>query len=170
MNKALFLDRDGIINIDTAYLHKPEDVVFVDGIFDLCRKAQEKGYLLIIITNQAGIARGYFSEEDVETLHNWLIEEFKKRKIDITAIYYSPYHTDGIVEKYVKDSNCRKPKPGMFLKAAEKYNINFSASIMVGDKPSDRINIDSLRSIILKSQYTDDEYDVTSLMQIISLL
>lgn len=170
MNKALFLDRDGIINIDTAYLHKPEDVVFVDGIFDLCKAAEEKGYILVIVTNQAGIARGYYTEEDVKNLHIWLKDEFKKRDINIKDVFYSPYHTDGIVKEYVKDSDCRKPKPGMFIEAAEKYNIDFSASLMVGDKPSDRIEIDNLKSVILKSQYTGDDFDVTSLSQIISLL
>lgn len=170
MNKALFLDRDGIINVDTAYLHKPEDVVFVDGIFDLCKAAEEKGYILIIVTNQAGIARGYYTEEDVVSLHVWLKEQFKKRDINITDIFYSPYHTDGIVKKYVKDSECRKPKPGMFIEAAEKYDIDFSLSLMVGDKLSDRIEIDNLKSVILKSQYTGNDFDVTDLSQIIPLL
>lgn len=170
MHKALFLDRDGIINVDTAYLHKSEDVVFVDGIFELCNAAQNKGYIIIVVTNQAGIARGYYSEDDVQRLHDWIIEEFSKRDINIAAIYYSPYHTDGVIKEYVKDSDCRKPNPGMFLKAAKKYNIDFSKSLMVGDKHSDRIKVDELRSIILKSQYTGDDYDVTTLKEIVSKL
>lgn len=170
MNKALFLDRDGIVNVDTAYLHKPEDVIFVDGIFELCKAAQKKDYLIIIVTNQAGIAKGYYSEKDVKLLHSWLKNEFNKRGITISDIYYSPYHSDGIIKEYKKDSYCRKPNPGLFLKAAEKYNIDFSASLMIGDKHSDRIKLDNLKSIILKSQYTANEFDVEKLSEIINLL
>lgn len=170
MNQALFLDRDGIVNVDTAYLHKPEDVVFVDGIFELCKTAELKGYLIIIVTNQAGIARGFYSEEDVQKLHNWLREEFLRKGINITDIFYSPFHTEGVIKKYIKDSDCRKPKPGMFLNAEKKYKIDFSHSLMVGDKHSDRINLPGLKSIILKSQYTGNDYDVESLHEIIQLL
>lgn len=170
MNKALFLDRDGIINVDIAYLHKPEDVIFVDGIFDLCKAALDRGYLLIIVTNQAGVARGYYTEDDVNKLHIWLESEFRKRDINITDIFYSPYHTKGIVKEYKKDSYCRKPRPGMFLKAAEKYDIDFSASLMVGDKPSDRIDIDSLKSIIVESQYVRNDFDVKNLSEVIKFL
>lgn len=154
MNKALFLDRDGVVNVDTAYLHKAEDVVFIDGIFDLCKKAQDKGYLIIIVTNQAGVARGYYTVDDVNKLHEWMKEEFLKRGIKITDIFISPYHPKGIVPEYSIEHEDRKPKPGMFLKAAEKYDIDFNESLMVGDKPSDRIEIDDLKCIILKSSYT----------------
>ncbi len=170
MNKALFLDRDGVVNVDTAYIHKAEDVVFVDGIFDLCKRAQSKGYLIIIVTNQAGIARGYYTVEDVEKLHAWMKDEFAKRGIKITDIFISPYHPKGVVPEYSIEHEDRKPKPGMFLKAAKKYDIDFKQSIMIGDKPSDRIEIDNLRCVILKSQYTNCDtagFDIDSLSEIL---
>lgn len=166
MNKALFLDRDGIINIDTRYLHKAEDVVFVDGIFELCRIAQEKGYLIIVVTNQAGIAKGYFTEDDVNVFHKWMTERFAEKDIVITAFYYSPYHKDGAVERYRRDSDCRKPKPGMFLKAAREYDIEIAASIMVGDKDSDRIELAGLKCIVVKSKYVETGYDVLSIKDV----
>ena len=135
MKKALFLDRDGIVNVDTKYLHKVEDVVFVDGIFELCKKAQIKGYIIVIVTNQAGVAKGYFSEDDVKVLHDWMIERFAEKGICISAVYYCPYHKDGIVEQYKKDSDCRKPKPGMFLQAAKEHDID------IADHPDEIIAI-----------------------------
>lgn len=169
-NKALFLDRDGVINEDIGYPSKPEDIHFCDGIFELCKAAISKGYLIIVVTNQAGIAKGYFTEEDVQKLHQWMANEFLSRGIKITAFYYCPYHTEGKIIKYKRDDECRKPKPGMFLKAARDYNIDLSQSLMVGDKPSDRIELPQLRCIILKSKYTGNKYDVESLTDVITLL
>jgi D-glycero-D-manno-heptose 1,7-bisphosphate phosphatase len=161
--KALFLDRDGIINEDSAYPYKPEHIVFCDGIFELCKKAIDKSYLLIVVTNQAGVAKGYFSEQDVEALHRWMKHEFKIRGIEITAFYFSPYHPDGTVERYKKETDCRKPGPGMILQAVKDYDIDLSESLMIGDKESDRINIDGLKSIIVKSNYVKSGYDIETL-------
>ncbi len=170
MEKALFLDRDGIINQDCAYPYKPEQIIFTDGIFDLCKKAASKGYLLIVVTNQAGVAKGYFSEEDVVSLHQWMKTQFEERGIYIQAFYFCPFHPKALVEKYRKESDCRKPAPGMILQAAADYNIDITKSIMVGDKESDRITLSGLRSVIVKSQYTREGYDVESLADVESLL
>jgi D-glycero-D-manno-heptose 1,7-bisphosphate phosphatase len=165
-NKALFLDRDGVVNKDVYYAHKPEQIEFCNGIFDLCRRALDKGYLIIVTTNQAGIAKGHFKEKDVQDLNQWMKEQFGKRGIIVSAIYYCPFHKAGVIEDYKRDDNCRKPRPGMFLEAAEEFDIDFSRSLMVGDKPSDRIDIPDLKSVILKSEYTGDDYDITSLDEV----
>lgn len=170
MNKALFLDRDGIINEDTKYLHKAEDVVFIDGIFELCRTAQQKGYILIVVTNQAGIARGYFTEKDVLTLHEWMKKQFAEKGIQIRAFYYSPYHPSGVIEQYKKDSDCRKPKPGLFIQAVKDHNIDINQSLMVGDKQSDRIQLEGLRSVVIKSMYSPDNYDFEKLLDVVEIL
>ena len=170
INKALFLDRDGIINEDVGYAHKPDQIRFCRGIFRLCRAALEKGYLLIVITNQAGVAKGHYKEKDVQDLHHWISGQFSLRNIAITAFYYCPYHINGTVPEYRTDSDCRKPKPGMFIKAAADHSIDLSKSLMVGDKASDRIDLPELRSIIVKSNYTTEGYDVTSIREVIKLL
>ena len=118
VKKALFLDRDGVINVDKAYPYKPEDIVFNEDVFDLCRKAIEKKYLIVVVTNQAGVAKGYFTEDDVIRLHDWMRGEFRKKGVEIAGFYYCPYHKNGTIEKYLMDSNCRNPRPGMFFQAA----------------------------------------------------
>jgi D-glycero-D-manno-heptose 1,7-bisphosphate phosphatase len=170
MKKALFLDRDGVINIDCAYPHKPEQIIFSDGIFSLCKKALSKGYLLIVVTNQAGIAKGYFTEEDVKRLHDWMQQQFNERGITIDAFYYCPFHPDATVPRYKKDSDCRKPAPGMILQAVKDFNIDISKSLMVGDKESDRIMLPDLKCVIIKSRYSAEKYDVASLADVERML
>lgn len=137
MNKALFLDRDGVINVEKNYVYKIEDFEFVEGIFEVLKYFQDKGYLLIVITNQAGIGRGYYTEEDFHVLNNWMLEEFKKKEIHITKVYYCPYHPEHGIGEYKRDSLDRKPNSGMILQAQKEFNIDLSASILVGDKESD---------------------------------
>ena len=137
MNKALFLDRDGVINEDSGYVYKPEDFHFIDGIFELCHAALDLGYLLIVITNQAGIARGYFTEKDFLALNKWMLSEFDRRDINITAVYFCPFHEEHGTPEYKKDSFDRKPNPGMILKAKEEFDIDLKNSILIGDKDSD---------------------------------
>jgi D-glycero-D-manno-heptose 1,7-bisphosphate phosphatase len=161
--KALFIDRDGVINEDKGYPYKPEHIVFKDGIFDFLRKAQEKGYLIVVVTNQAGVAKGYFKEEDVDRLHEWMKDKFREQGIAVAGFYYCPFHKDGIVEKYRVDSDCRKPRPGMILRAAGDLDIDISQSLMVGDKMSDRIDYPHLRSLIMKSKYVPEKWDVKDL-------
>lgn len=166
INKALFLDRDGVVNKDVYYAHKPEQIKFCKGIFELCRYASDKGYLIIITTNQAGVAKGHFKEDDVISLHEWMKKQFENEGVKVSAFYYCPYHKDGIVDLYATDHECRKPKPGMFLKAAVDFDIDFKRSLMVGDKPSDRIELADLKSIIMKSEYTGEDYDITALTEV----
>ncbi|MGB7567271.1 MAG: HAD family hydrolase [Chitinivibrionales bacterium] len=166
MKKALFLDRDGVINVDKAYPHKPEDIVFNEDVFGLCGKAIEKKYLIVVVTNQAGVAKGYFTEEDVDNLHTWMKEKFRERGIEIAGFYYCPFHKNGIIEKYRRDSDCRKPNPGMFLQAAKDLDISLSRSLMVGDKESDRIKLPGLKCIIIKSAYAPEDYDVENIKDV----
>lgn len=132
MNKALFLDRDGVVNIEKNYLHKIEDFELMEGIVEVCRVYAEKGYLILIVTNQSGISRGYYSEEDFALLSQWMVEHFKELGITITRIYHCPHHEsiDGACE-------CRKPEPGMFLRAQREYDIDMEHSVMIGDNERD---------------------------------
>lgn len=129
---ALFLDRDGVINVDIDYLHKIEDFDFIDGIIELCRHCQAQGYLIVVVTNQSGIARGRYSEEDFETLTHWMVEEFAKEGVQINGVYHCPHHPD-ITGK----CRCRKPEPGMLLDAAEDLEIDLAHSLLIGDKERD---------------------------------
>lgn len=161
--KVIFLDRDGVVNEDTGYPCKPEHIKFTKSIFKFCKTALSKGYILVIISNQAGVAKGYFSEDDVRFLHKWMDNKFREQGIEISGFYYCPFHKDGVIPAYKKDSDMRKPKPGMILQAAKELNIDIKRSIMVGDKISDRINLNGLQSIIIKSKYTSENYDAESL-------
>ena len=136
---ALFLDRDGVINEDFGYVHTKERAQFVTGIFDLVKFANVNGYLVIVATNQAGIGRGYYSENQFFDFMSWMKREFRERGATIDDVFYSPYHpTEGLGE-YKKDTNCRKPKPGMFLCAARKHNIDLKNSIIIGDRETDML-------------------------------
>lgn len=168
--KALFIDRDGVINEDTGYPHKPEHIRFNDRVFTLCKQAARKGYLLAVITNQAGVAKGKFTEKDVTALHEWMAGEFKKRGITIARFYYCPHHPEAVVPAYRLACNCRKPKPGMIEQAAKDLNIDIRESLVIGDKPSDRIALPGLRSIIVKSSYTGGDFDVEDLTRVTDYL
>lgn len=135
----MFLDRDGVINIDYGYVHTREKFVFVEGIFNLLQISQSLGYKAIIVTNQAGIARGYYSEADLNKLHSWMISVFKSRNLVIDDIYYCPFHPTEGKGHYLSDSYDRKPKPGMICKAISHHAIDPSRSILIGNSPSDII-------------------------------
>ncbi len=135
--KALFLDRDGVINHEVGYLHQSEDVTFVDGIFSLCHLAQMLGYKLVIVTNQSGIARGLYSTAQFEALMEWIRAEFLGCGIAITAVYHCPFHPEHGVGEYKRESEDRKPSPGMLHRAARDHKIDLSQSILVGDRCSD---------------------------------
>lgn len=137
MNRALFLDRDGIINIEKNYVHEISDFEFVEGIFETLRYFQDRGYLIIIITNQAGIGRGYYTEEDFNVLNEWMIKQFEDNSILLTKVYYCPYHPEHGIGYYKQDSFYRKPNPGMILEAQKEFNIDLSSSIVVGDNDTD---------------------------------
>ena len=134
--KALFLDRYGVINIDKGFVYTSVKFVFIEGILELIKKAKEKKYLIIIITNQSGIGRGYFKEQDFHYLMTWI--NIKLEGL-IDDYYFCPYHEKFGVGKYKIKSNDRKPNPGMIFKAIRKHNIDSEVSIFVGDKVSDMI-------------------------------
>lgn len=136
--QALFLDRDGVVNVDRGYVHTPEECEFMPGIFELVRAAKEKGYLIFIITNQAGIGRGYYSEADFLEFSSWIEDRFAEKGAKIEKTYHCPHHPEAGLGDYLKTCECRKPKPGMILQAARDYDINLSMSLMLGDKESDR--------------------------------
>ena len=126
-----------MINVDHAYVHRREDFDFVDGIFDLCRLARQRGYLIFVITNQAGIGRSKYTEDDFHTLTKWMCEVFASEGAAIDKVYFCPYHAEHGVGHYKMDSPFRKPNPGMILQAAEEFGVDLAASILVGDRESD---------------------------------
>jgi len=166
--KALFLDRDGIINEEVNYACRPDQITFLPDIFDLCTKAEQQGYLIFVVTNQSGVARGYYTEKDVQALHRWMGEEFLKRGICISKFYYCPFYRDADIEKYRQDSELRKPRPGMILKAQEEFSLDLSRSLMVGDRESDRIRHPDLKSVIVNPNL--ESADFCALKDIFSLL
>ena len=132
MKKALFLDRDGVINVEKDYLYKIEDFEYIDGIIELCQYYTSQGYLIFVVTNQSGIARGYYSENDFNILTNWMVEEFRKNDVNIEKVYYCPHHPD-----ITGECKCRKPNPKMLLDARDEFNIDMTKSIIIGDKQRD---------------------------------
>ncbi len=137
MNKAIFLDRDGVINVDTGYVGRWEDFSFTPEIFVFCQKAVEKGYKLIVVTNQSGIGRGFFQKSDFLKLNGQMLEVFLENNIEITDVFYCPYHpTDGVGE-YKQESLDRKPQPGMLLKAISKHRLDSEQCILIGDSERD---------------------------------
>lgn len=137
MRKVVFLDRDGVLNEDTHYLHKIEDLRWVKGAKIALKKAVDAGYELIVITNQSGVARGYYSERDVLTLHSYMGKVLEDAGAPILAFYYCPHLKGAPIAMYNVDCECRKPKPGMLLKAIEDYDIDVKSSFLIGDSPRD---------------------------------
>jgi D-glycero-D-manno-heptose 1,7-bisphosphate phosphatase len=134
---ALFLDRDGVINVDHGYVHRIDQMQFIDGIFELCHAATERGYLLIVVTNQAGIGRGMFCESEFHALTDWMKEQFTAHGVTITDVFYCPDHPEHGVGVYRRHSMMRKPGPGMLLAAAQKHDLDLVKSVLVGDKLTD---------------------------------
>lgn len=134
---ALFLDRDGVINVDTGYAHRPEQIQFVDHIFELVAAATARGYKVFVITNQAGIGRGYYTEADFHALTAWIHEQFAQAGGRIEHTYFCQHHPEHGVGEYRVNCGCRKPEPGMLLQAARDYDIDLAHSIFVGDKLTD---------------------------------
>lgn len=137
MNRALFLDRDGVLNFDHGYIGKIADFEVIPGVFEALAQAVSLGYRLIIITNQSGIARGYFSEADYRRLEDHMVNLFAARAIHFAGIYHCPHHPDGAVRALAITCGCRKPSPGMILQACAEHDLDLSRSILVGDKRSD---------------------------------
>lgn len=135
--RALFLDRDGVINEDREYIYRSQDIAFVDGIFELASAAKAAGYRIIVVTNQSGIGRGYYTEADFQTLMDWMGDCFAEHDAGLDAVYFSPYHPEKGLGAYKRESPCRKPAPGMILQAAQEHGIDLGASLLVGDSPRD---------------------------------
>ena len=132
MNKALFLDRDGVINADRGHVYLKEHFEFLPGIFETCRKYASSGYLIIIVTNQAGIAKGIYTESDFNLLTEWMVNQFSNEGIKISKVYHCPHHPE-----ITGPCNCRKPEPGMIVKAVSEFDLDISECVMIGDKESD---------------------------------
>jgi len=135
--RAVFLDRDGVINRDAGYVFRWADFEFLPGVIDALRHLTNAGYLLIVITNQSGVARGYYTEQDVQTLTQQMTDYLASQGVHITATYYCPHHVDGSVTKYRRACDCRKPGPAMLLEAVAAHHLSLDQSIMIGDKSSD---------------------------------
>ncbi len=135
--KALFLDRDGVINQEVGYLHRADEVRWVEGIFELCRVAVGLGYQLVVVTNQAGIARGMYTEAQYEELMEWMLGEFVKQGVALDAVYFCPFHPEHGVGKYKREHEDRKPGTGMLRRAAKDLGVELGASVIVGDRCSD---------------------------------
>ena len=151
--KTIFLDRDGVINKDINYLHKIDDFEFIDGIFDVCLYFQSLGYKIIIITNQSGISRGYYNHSDYQKVTQWMLDQFRYKNINILDVFHCPHGPDSTCD-------CRKPKPGMFLKAKDKHNIDMEKSWLIGDNEIDVIAANDAgieNTILVRSGHRIDE-------------
>jgi len=137
MNKAAFLDRDGVVNEDHAYVHRIGDFKFIPGAVEALRALQEAGFLLVIVTNQSGIARGLYSEADYQALETYMRERLAAADVTLDSVQYCPHLPDAPLEKYRRDCDCRKPNAGMIRNAAAQLNIDTSQSILIGDRRSD---------------------------------
>ncbi|MBR0649981.1 HAD family hydrolase [Roseomonas terrae] len=136
---ALFLDRDGVINDDSGYVYRIEDFRFRDGIFDLCAAAQAAGLSLVVVTNQAGIGRGYYTEADFHRLTEWMLAQFRDRGIALAGVEFCPDHPDHGIGAYRRDNPRRKPGPGMILDACARMRIDARSSLMIGDRATDML-------------------------------
>lgn len=148
-NKAIFLDRDGTLIVDKGYLDDISQIEFVPGVPETLKALkQEKGYLLVVISNQSGVARGYFAEALVKEINREINRKLQlEYGFSIEGFYYCPHHPDYGNALYRKECDCRKPSPGLVLKAAEEFQIDIENSFMVGDKPSDQIELPGLKFI-----------------------
>ena len=151
INKALFLDRDGILMEDLGYVGSVDRVKIKKEFIQIVKYAKEKGFITIVVTNQAGVSYGYYGEEDVKKVHKYIYEEYKKCGALIDDFYYCPYHIKSENKKYNIISMMRKPESGMHLLASKKYNIDLSASFMIGDRDTDIIKIPYLKTLLIET-------------------
>jgi D-glycero-D-manno-heptose 1,7-bisphosphate phosphatase len=133
----MFIDRDGVVNVDYGYVHEPHNCVFIDRIFEVVRIANDADYKVVIVTNQAGIGRRYFSANQFLEFTDWMLGEFSKMGARIDAVYHCPHHPEFGVGSYKIGCDCRKPHPGMFNKARDELDLDMATSLIVGDKLSD---------------------------------
>lgn len=136
---AIFLDRDGTINVDHGYVHEIDNFQFIDGVIEAMQELKKMGFALVLVTNQSGIARGMFSEDQFMQLTEWMDWSLADRDVDLDGIYFCPHHPEASEEAYRQQCDCRKPQPGMLLAAQQELHIDMSASYMVGDKLEDML-------------------------------
>jgi D-glycero-D-manno-heptose 1,7-bisphosphate phosphatase len=134
---ALFLDRDGVINVDKSYVYRSADFEWIEGARETIRRFNDKNWWVFIVTNQSGIARGYYTEEQMQELHDWLAAELATSGAHIDRVYHCPFHEDGTIARYRKDSFDRKPKPGMLFRAMTDFPVIKDRSFLIGDKQAD---------------------------------
>ncbi|WP_338318765.1 D-glycero-alpha-D-manno-heptose-1,7-bisphosphate 7-phosphatase [Bradyrhizobium ottawaense] len=137
MRPAVFFDRDGVLNVDDGYTFDPDKIRWVEGAQQAVKAVNDAGYLAFVVTNQSGIARGYYEERHVRNLHEWMSRELESFGAHIDSFEFCPHHPDGLIERYRVLCNCRKPQPGMIRALLERYPVDIDASFMIGDKQSD---------------------------------
>ena len=135
--KAAFFDRDGVLNVDKSYLYKIEDLEWIDGAKEALAYLTQKGYTIFVVTNQSGIARGYYTVANMEKLHEFMAQQVVAAGGKIEKFYYCPHLPEGKVAEYAVECDCRKPKPGLILRAFAEYDIDKDAAFLIGDKPRD---------------------------------
>ena len=153
--KTVFLDRDGTINVEKNYLYRPEEFEFIPKVPEAIARLNNAGYQVIVVSNQAGVARGYYSEDDVIKLHQYVNEQLSKYKAHIDGFYYCPHHPDAGIGKYKMKCHCRKPETGLFEKACEDFDVNIEDSWMIGDNIGDikAGNNFHLKTILVRTGY-----------------
>ena len=159
LRPAVFLDRDGTINHERNYLHKIDDFELIPGIPEALQKLQNAGFLLVVVTNQSGVARGYFSLQDVKVLNDYMCLKLAEYGVKFDGIYICPHHPTAGIGEYLLDCNCRKGKPGMLQQAARDLAIDLKRSYMVGDKVSDAEagNAAGCRSVLVQTGYGTEQ-------------
>ena len=135
--KAAFFDRDGVLNVDKSYLYKIEDLEWIDGAKEALAYLTQQGYTIFVVTNQSGIARGYYTVDDMNRLHEFMAQQVATAGGKIEKFYYCPHLPEGKIAEYAVECDCRKPKPGLILRAFEEYDIDKDAAFLIGDKPRD---------------------------------
>jgi D-glycero-D-manno-heptose 1,7-bisphosphate phosphatase len=161
--KAVFLDRDGVINEDIDYLFRVSDFKFIPGVFESCRVFQKLEFKIFIVTNQSGIARGYYSIEQFLSLTQWMCEQFNDEQIVISGTYFCPHHSEFGISSFRKSCLCRKPEPGMIFQAADEHDIDLSKSILFGDKVTDiqaGRNANVKHCVLLKNGHIVSDSDI----------
>jgi len=162
---AVFIDRDGVINDDKGYVHRIEDFFFLPGAISGMQLFQNMGYKIVIITNQAGIARGMYSENDFLKLTEHMTKKLEGRNVKVSGVYFCPHHPDGVIKRWTSVCNCRKPNPGMLTKAANDLGLLLEKSILLGDKCSDinaGINAGIPINILIKSSLLNEKNSCTN--------
>jgi D-glycero-D-manno-heptose 1,7-bisphosphate phosphatase len=172
VSRAIFLDRDGVINKDHGYVHTVDDFEYIEGVFDACLALKKMGFKLVVVTNQSGIARGLYSEDDFHRLTEWMDWNFADKGVDLDGIYYCPHHSEKGLGEYRQDCDCRKPKPGMLNSAAQFLKLDLSQSVMVGDKADDMKAAKAagvpIRILVRTGKVIDDASDATVVLDSIA--